>query len=214
MINLNILLRNLKSDLTKKIPPHINLKIEESIEDLRHQQIVKSSPQKGDTLLPFSIPNIEGKDVCLDSLLQNNEYVVISFYRGTWCPYCNLELKTFQKIRPQLQQKKATLVAISPQCYQKSKTVLDQNPFDFDICIDNNNLYAKSIGIAFELQTFIQPYYMQLGINLSEHNLNTDFSLPVPAVFVVDKNKTIVYSFIDVDYSKRVDIDELLNILQ
>lgn len=213
MINLNILLDNIKSDISSKLPTHLNQKIEESIEDLKRNRVGESTLKLGDTLPNFALPNLQEEMIESKYLLKDSNYLIVSFYRGTWCPYCNMELNIFQKVLPQLKQKKANLVAISPQCSKSSKLTFAQNPFDFDILVDYNNKYAKSIGIAFELQKFMQPYYLELGINLPEQNGTDDYSLPIPATFVIDKKQTIVYSHVDADYSKRVDIDNLLNSL-
>lgn len=213
MINLDILLDNLKLQLSAQLPDPINKAFEESIQDLKLRKVAESVYRNGDTLPSFALPDTRGEMVESDALLKENDHLIVAFFRGSWCPYCNLELKALQDILPEIKAKRAALVAISPQSIEKSATTLVDNPFGFDILSDNNNRYAKQLGIAFDVQDFVLLYYQQLGINLSEYNGNDENSLPVPAVFVIDRNKTITYSFINVDYTKRVDIKELLNSL-
>lgn len=114
---------------------------------------------------------------------------------------------------PLIKAKNTALVAISPQKVEKNASMSTGNPFGFDILSDIDDRYAKELNIAFGVQDFVLPYYQQLGIDLKEYNGNEEYSLPVPAVFVIDKNRTITFSFIDVDYTKRVNMEELINSL-
>ena len=211
MINLNNLLDNLKRQITTKLPDHITKAFEESTNDLRIQKTGSSAPKTGDTLPSFKLLNTKGELIDSDQLLQDNDKLIVAFFRGGWCPYCNLELKVLQDVLPLIKAKKAALVAISPQKVEKNAAMPSENPFGFDILSDMGNQYAKQLHIAFNLQDFVSPYYQQLGIDLSEYNGSDDNSLPVPAVFVIDKNKTVTFTFIDVDYTRRVEIDQLIN---
>ena len=211
MINLNNLLHNLKLQLSAQLPDIINIAFEESIQDLKVQKKGESAHKRGDTLPSFSLPNTKGELINSDKLLLENDKLIIAFFRGGWCPYCNLELKAFQDVLSQITIKKTALVAISPQLIEKSVSMSTDSPFGFDILYDKDNTYAKELNIAFDLQASLLPYYQQLGIHLEEYNGNEENSLPIPAVFVIDKNKTITFTFIDVDYTERVNIEELLN---
>lgn len=213
MINLNNLLHNLKLQLSAQLPDIINIAFEESIQDLKVQKIGESAHKSGDTLPSFSLPNTKGELINSDKLLLENDKLIIAFFRGGWCPYCNLELKAFQDVLSQITTKKTALVAISPQLIEKSVSMSTDSPFGFDILYDKDNTYAKELNIAFDLQASLLPYYQQLGIHLEEYNGNEENSLPIPAVFVIDKNKTVTFTFIDADYTERVNIEELLNSL-
>ncbi|QIK55043.1 AhpC/TSA family protein [Dysgonomonas sp. HDW5B] len=213
MINLSNLLNNLKYQISAKLPEHINKALANSIDDLRLNKIGESALQTGDTLPSFALSNTRGEIIEADAILKDNDHLIIAFFRGSWCPYCNLEMKALEKVLPQIRAKQTSLVTISPQVVEKNAEMSTETLFGFDILSDTDNKYAKELGIAFDLQDFVIPYYRQLGINLSEYNGNDDNSLPIPAVFVIDKNRTIIFSCIDVDYTKRVNIDELLNSL-
>lgn len=213
MINLNNLLDNLKLQLSEQLPDSINKAFEDSIRDLQVNKIGESSFQKGDSLPAFSLSNIEGEVITSDILLESNEQLIIAFFRGSWCPYCNLELKALQGVLPQIKAKRAALVAIWPQSSDKSAAMLARTPLDFDILTDRDNQYAKELNIAFDVQDFVLHYYQQLGVNLSEYNDSNENTLPIPAVFVVDKNRTVTFSCIDADYTRRVDLEQLLNSL-
>ena len=113
----------------------------------------------------------------------------------------------------EFKEKNATLVAISPQSPDNSLTVIEKHHLTFEVLTDKDNVFAKQLGIVFELQDFVLPYYHALGIDLSSFNENADNSLPIPAVFVVNESSKIIYKFADANYMNRIDIDELLKTL-
>ena len=160
----------------------------------------------------FLLPNVKNEIINSNEILKNGK-MIIAFYRGSWCPYCNLQLKTLQDYLTKIKDKKATLVAISPQSPDSSLTVVEKHNLTFEVLTDTDNLFAKQLGISFELQDFVLPYYQALGIDLMHFNKNNDNSLPVPAVFVIDQNGKIIYKFVDANYMNRIDIDELLQTL-
>ena len=139
--------------------------------------------------------------------------MIIAFYRGSWCPYCNLELKALQEKISEFKEKNATLVAISPQSPDNSLTVIEKHHLTFEVLTDKDNVFSFQLGLMFALQTFVLPYYHALGIDLSSFNENTNNSLPIPAVFVVNESSKIIYKFADANYMNRIDIDELLKTL-
>lgn len=135
----------------------------------------------------------------------------MAFIRGLCCPYCNLELKALQDSLEKLEKCNAELVAVSPEKSEFSSGMKEKNSLSYDILTDENNLLAKKLGISFCLQNYVKPYYRQLGIDLNEFNGNAMDSLPIPAIYVFDKDHTITYSFIDANYMNRVSIDELIS---
>lgn len=121
-----------------------------------------------------------------------------------------MELRALQQELARIEAENVKLVAISPQMGAFNEVVVTDNTLTFDVLTDANNVYAKQLGIDFELQDFAVPVYEQMGIDLQKFNNNDENSLPMPAVFVVDKQKTITYSFVDANYMNRIDIDELI----
>lgn len=94
-----------------------------------------------------------------------------------------------------------------------SKTTVEENDLGFDVLTDAGNAFAKKLGIVFQLPDFLLPYYESLSIDLTEFNGNEDNMLPIPAVFVVDRNGYIIFRFLDVNYMNRLDIEELIKVL-
>ena len=108
-----------------------------------------SSPSKvGDKMPPFTLPDANGKEISSDKLLQGS--VILSFYRGGWCPYCNLELRALQNLLPEFEKSNATLVAISPENPDRSLSTQEKNELKFPVLSDSNNKVARSMGLAKE----------------------------------------------------------------
>lgn len=200
------------NELATQVPQEVLEAFGKSIEDLQKKKIEEKSIKLGEIMPEFLLPNVKNEIINSNEILKNGK-MIIAFYRGSWCPYCNLELKILQDHLPKIKDKKATLVAISPQSPDNSLTVVEKHNLTFEVLTDTDNLFAKQLGISFELQDFVLPYYQALGIDLMHFNKNNDNSLPVPAVFVIDQNGKIIYKFVDANYMNRIDIDELLQTL-
>ncbi|MBP1167277.1 MAG: peroxiredoxin-like family protein [Chryseobacterium culicis] len=205
-------IEQLNCELSLQLPKEMLDAFGHSIEDLKTKNIGQKSIQIGDKIPEFSIPNAVGKKVDSQEILKNGK-IILAFYRGSWCPYCNLELKFLQDNLSRIKEKNAVLVAISPQSPDHSLTMAEKNNLKFEVLTDHNNDFAKKLGIVFQLQDFVLPYYQDLGIDLSLFNNNNENTLPIPAVFVVDENGKILYKFLDVNYMSRVDIEELIQAL-
>ena len=200
------------NELATQVPQEVLEAFGKSIKDLKTKNIEEKSIKLGAIMPDFSLPNAKNEIIHSKEILKSGK-MIIAFYRGSWCPYCNLELKALQENLSKINDKKVSLVAISPQSPDNSLTVIEKHNLTFEVLTDKDNTFAKQLGIIFELQDFVLPFYNALGINLSSFNKNDDTSLPIPAVFVVNENGIIIYKFADVNYMNRIDIDELLNTL-
>lgn len=212
MLDLATQIQQFNIELAAKVPQEVLEAFGKSIEDLKTKNIEEKSIKIGETIPNFSLKNAKNEVVNSSDILKNGK-MIIAFYRGSWCPYCNLELKALQEKISEFKEKNATLVAISPQSPDNSLTVIEKHHLTFEVLTDKDNVFAKQLGIVFELQDFVLPYYHALGIDLSSFNKNADNSLPIPAVFVVNESSKIIYKFADANYMNRIDIDELLNTL-
>ena len=200
------------NELATQVPQEVLEAFGKSIKDLKTKNIEEKSIKLGAIMPDFSLPNAKNEIIHSKEILKKGK-MIIAFYRGSWCPYCNLELKALQENLSKINDKKVSLVAISPQSPDNSLTVIEKHNLTFEVLTDKDNTFAKQLGIVFELQDFVLPFYNALGINLSSFNKNDDTSLPIPAVFVVNENGIIIYKFADANYMNRIDIDELLNTL-
>ncbi len=147
----------------------------------------------GEKAPPFSLPNAVGKTVALTELLEQGP-VVITFYRGGWCPYCNLELSQYQHILPQIREAGAHFVAISPQTPDQSLSMAEKNALQFEVLSDTGNLVARQYTGVFTYPDASVEAMAALGLDFDAYYADNARELPVPAVFVVDRTGTVVYA--------------------
>jgi len=172
--------------------------------------IAERAKKVGDIAPLFTLENTAGTAVAMRDLLEQGP-VVLNFYRGAWCPYCNLELKAWAKCMPELKKRGVSLVSITPNLREKSAVLLADNPFDFDILCDLNNQVANAYGLVFELAEELRPIYQGFGINLQEYDGNARYELPIPATYVVGRNGIISSAFVNADYTQRIDPNEVIS---
>lgn len=175
-----------------------------------------TSPLKkktGDKAPIFSLPNAVGKTINLKDLLQQGS-VVLTFYRGTWCPYCSLQLKNYQQILPLIKRAGASLVAISPMTPDNSLQMQDTNELQFEVLSDVGNKVARQFTTVFKNpETSIQGM-ADLGYNFHGFYGDQSAELPVPATFVLARDGTIVFAeSAGGDYRDRVEPLAILNAL-
>ncbi|NEP50523.1 MAG: AhpC/TSA family protein [Moorea sp. SIO3C2] len=204
---------NLNTQLRAQQPEEVKAIMAKAGEDLANSGIVDNSLNVGDKAPNFTLPNAVGKLVELQDLLATGA-VVISFYRGQWCPYCNLELRALQEFLPEIQQLGATLVAISPQTPDNSLSTTEKNHLTFEVLSDVGNKIAKEFGLVFTVPEELRPVYQSFGIDLPAHNGDETFELPIAATYVINSDGTITDAFVDLDYTKRLDPEEILRALQ
>ena len=201
-----------KAGFVEKVPVEVREKMMQATQDLSDSGMTANAPKVGDNLLNFSLPNQLGKEVSLSDLTSNGP-AVITFYRGGWCPYCNLELSAYQKALPEIQAAGASLIAITPELPDESLSTAEKNALDFQVLSDANATYAKELNLVFSLPEELRPIYLSFGIDIEKHNGSGQFDLPLAATFIVDGSGTITSAFVDVDYTKRQEPAEIVNAL-
>jgi len=168
----------------------------------------------GDSAPDFILPDAHGEPVRLYSLLREGPVVVV-FYRGGWCPYCNLHLRGFQRRHAQFRELGAQIVAISPQLPDNSLSTQEKNELAFPVLSDVGNKVARQFGIVFQLSDDLVKLYRQFGHALEDANgARGKRELPVPATFLIDGNGTIRLAHVDADYTRRLDPDDVLETLK
>ncbi|MGB3189179.1 MAG: peroxiredoxin-like family protein [Limnoraphis sp.] len=141
-MNLTQELQNLQNKLRANNAEDIKAVMDQATEYLVKSGLVEKALKVGDQVPNFQLPNAVGETVEIKELFKSGA-TVITFYRGEWCPYCNLELRTLQKYLPEIEQFKATLVAISPQTPDHSLSTLEKNELTFEVLSDVGNQVAK-----------------------------------------------------------------------
>lgn len=166
----------------------------------------------GDTAPEFTLKDPDGNDVVSRDLLAKGP-LVVSFYRGVWCPYCNLELQALQAALPEIAARGASLVAISPQTAPNSRKSQRENKLDFPILSDVRSEVAAAFGIRFALSDELIALYKTFKNDLPTFNADPSWVLPMPARYVIGTDGVIAYAEVNPDYTHRPDPSELLPVL-
>ncbi|MDE2603793.1 MAG: AhpC/TSA family protein [Bradyrhizobium sp.] len=174
---------------------------------------VQRALKAGDKMPAFTLSDTEGNKVSSANLLAKGP-LVISFYRGVWCPYCNMELRALQEALPQFEALGATLVAISPQSAANSRKSVRQNNLAFPILSDVHNDVATAFGLRFALPDYLVDLYKSLKNDLPAFNGDPSWTLPMPARYVIGQDGTILYAEVNPDYTRRPEPEDMLPALR
>lgn len=202
-----------KVGFKEKAPQNVQELMQQATKALADSGITLKAPKTNDTMPAFTLPNAQGSNVSLSNLLESGP-VVVTFYRGGWCPYCNFELREYQKSLAEIKALGATLVAITPELPDASLTTSEKNELEFEVLTDVNAEYAKSLGLVFSLPEELRPIYLSFGIDVEAHNGEGQFDLPLAATFVIAKDGTIASAFVDADYTARQEPSDVINTLK
>lgn len=193
---------------SKRIPEERLHPMLQATTELAESGIAKGLAE-GTVAPDFTLPNSTGEEITLYEELKNGP-VVITFYRGSWCPYCNMELRAYQRILGDIHAAGAELIAISPQTPDNSLNMQEKNELQFHVLSDVGNTIANRYDLVFTMPDYLVNGYKQMNLNIAAHNGDETWSLPVPATFVIDQNKTIRFAYVNPDYTKRADPDDVL----
>ncbi|MGB0988584.1 MAG: peroxiredoxin-like family protein [Pseudoalteromonas spongiae] len=172
-------------------------------------QLSQHALKVGDTLPAFNLPNSDGILVSSHALLEKGP-LVLSFYRGGWCPYCNLELRALNALSAEFAAHNAQLVAVSPQLPDNSLSTQNENELAYTVLSDVENTLAKACGLVFTLDERLVPVYHQLGLDIPKANGDNSYELPLPATYVIDQNGVIQFAFAKEDYTLRAEPKDVL----
>ncbi len=180
-----------------------------SVQDLIATNIEKTALQKGELAPDFSLPNATGQTVSLSGLLRNG-LVALTFYRGAWCPYCNIQLRAYQEILPQIHELGAELVAISPELPDGSLTVTEKHHLAFPVLSDVNAVILRQYKVLFTVPENIREIYLKAGLDVEKANGVSTWELPIPATYVIDADRIIRFAYTKPDYRDRLEPKTLL----
>ena len=169
--------------------------------------------REGDQATGFQLSNAKGGETALADLLTQGP-VVISFYRGGWCPYCNLEFKALNDILPTIKELGANLVGISPQLPDNSMSTVEKHGLKFEVLSDVGNVVAREYGIVMDVPAAMQPLYLEWGLDVPAANGDDTWELPIPATFVIDSDGQIVLAYVNKNYIERLEPSEIVKALE
>jgi peroxiredoxin len=212
-MNLKEQLDKLSAEYKTEIPEPVAKLMNKALLELSESGIVNRVLKEGQRAPSFALPNAVGKIVSLEHLLTDGP-VVLTFYRGDWCPFCNLTLRALEKSLPEIRSENATLVAVSPQLPEASAKMAEMHELTFEVLSDFGSNVAHKFGIAYKLSQELLDVYTALGLDLVQFNGDDSGELPLSATFIINRNGLVAYSFVDVDYKKRIEPSEIVSVLR
>jgi peroxiredoxin len=203
---------DLRRHLATVLPPDVLATFDADAERRGAEDFAGRAPGPGAPAPRFALPDATGVVVSLDRFLAQGP-VVLTFYRGAWCPYCNLQLHAYQEILPELTRRGATLVAVSPQTPDNSLTMAEKEGLAFTVLSDAGNRVADQYGLAYTITDDVRAAGEQVGLDLAQFNGDATYRLPAVATFVIDPRGTIRFARVSGDYRWRTDPASLIEAL-
>src|SRR5476651_1086376 len=194
-------------------PPEVHVVMKRATAELIASGLAERALKVGDKAPVFTLDDPDGNPVSSAELLAKGP-LVVSFYRGVWCPYCNMELQALEEALPAFRELGASLVAISPQIKANSRKSVRQNNLSFPILSDTRSAVAAAFGLRFALPDYLVELYKGFGNDLPTFNDDPSWSLPMPGRFVIGQDGILLYAEVNPDYTLRPDPSELLPALR
>ena len=212
-VTLRARLEEIQANTRLYVPAETLAVTERAIAELRQSGIAERVLPVGARAPEFELTEGNGKIFRSADLLARGR-LIISFYRGRWCPYCVAELESLQAVLPQIQAAGASLVAISPQTPKHSGFTADQHELRFPVLSDPGNRVARQFGLVYRLPQELEHLYRSIFINLPNSNGDQSWELPLPATYILERDGAVLYVFADADHMCRAEPAELLERLR
>lgn len=207
-------LKKITDDFMQSAPEKVKEVIGKGISALAESDLIANAIKEGDKAPNFVLSNQLGEKLSLSNLLQNGP-VVLTWYRGGWCPFCNMQLQYLQRSLPAFQELGASLIALTPEKPDGSLSVKEKNELEFEVLSDHNNEVARFYGIVFKLNDEVSDLYKNtFGLDLEAYNETDSDELPVPATYVIDKSGEVKYAYLNADYTQRAEPLEIIEVLK
>jgi len=196
----------------KRVPAERQAVMERHINEIRNG-LAKTVLKAGDRAPPIVLTDAKGAIVDIKSLLSRGP-VIVTFYRGGWCPYCNLELRAFQQILPEIKAVGAALVAISPEKPDDTLSTAEKNALDFEVLSDVGQKVGRAFGLVYTFSDELKWAYREFGLDIPGKNGADEWALPISATYVIRQDGTIAYAYTDADYRDRAEPAAVLRALK
>lgn len=201
-----------KSDFELRADDEKKKDYADGIQAIEDAGILEKAMKVGDKAPNFTLKNAKGNKVSLYDELANGPVVLI-WYRGGWCPYCNLTLKRLQDELPNFKKYNASLIALTPELPDSTLSTTEKNELTFQVLSDLGNKVAKNYGVVFELTDAVAKRYQE-GFDLHGYNGDLSNTLPLAATYVIEKNGKITFAFVDTDYRNRAEPRDIITALK
>ncbi|RQT65790.1 AhpC/TSA family protein [Burkholderia cepacia] len=194
-------------------PPEIHPVMERATAELIASGQAGRAIKAGDRAPHFNLKDQDGNDVSSAALLVKGP-LVVTFYRGVWCPYCNIELQAINEVLPKIQAYGANVVAISPQTPVNSRKSVRTNELGFPVLSDVGGQTGAEFGLQFALPDYLVDLYKNLKNDLPTFNNDPGWTLPMPARYVIGQDGIVLYSEVNPDYTRRPDPSDMFPVLE
>ena len=201
------------NDFISALPDDVKQVVGKNFEKLLLSDVAKDAKNISDTAPDFALPNVRGGTGRLYENLKRGP-VVLSFYRGGWCPFCNLEFRALQQCLPEIKSLGASLIGISPETPDNSLSTVEKNYLEFDVLSDQGNKVAREYGLVMKVFEELRPFYLEWGFDIPAVNGDDSYELPLPATYVIEANGLIRAAHVDKDYTKRMEPADILAALR
>jgi len=212
-MSLNKELKLLHIKVLNSLPPDVSEKLIIENKIMLSSYLEKKALKEGSVVPDVLFHDKNLKPVYLKDLLENH-HIVLSFFRGTWCPYCNLELKALADIEEKVLAQGALLIAVTPELYKYSKDIIDQKGIKYTLLTDLGNKAAEQFGLVFELPENLREIYKSINVYLNTLNGQDKWTLPMPATFIISKQGVAVSTYVNADYTQRMEPDDIIEQLK
>ncbi len=209
---LQSLLDEKKADFEAKADAEKKKIYAEGIAAVQNSGVIEKAKNVGDKAPDFVLNNATGEKVALADYLKKGP-VVLTWYRGGWCPYCNITLHYLQEELPNIKAAGANLLALTPELPDKSLSTKEKNKLEFEVLSDVGNKVGKTFGVVYSLTPEVAASY-QKGFDLHGYNGDASDELPLAATYIIDQQGIIQYAFLDAEYRNRAEPSAILAALQ
>jgi peroxiredoxin len=206
-------LADFRAEFERRAPAGRAVLYNAKVDELRASFPLGNVVAIGDTAPNFALPDVHGRMIALPEALHSGA-VVLAFYRGGWCPYCDLQLRAYQSALPTIVQMGARLIAVSPQLPDGSLSTVEKNKLEFDVLSDVGNGVARSFGLVYSLPEELREALRSNGKDLTGINGDESWELPVPATFVIAPDRRVMLAHVDVDYRRRLAPEDIIAALR
>jgi len=197
----------------RRFRPEFQDAVDDLVARLRDNDAGKGAPAPGDTMPPFLLPDDAGHLVALEELLRQSP-IAITFHRGHWCPYCRINIRALARAQQAIPPEAGQIIAIMPERQQFSAELKSDAEVPFPILTDMDNGYAMSLNLAIWVGPDLERMMANFGRRLPDYQGNDSWMLPIPATFIVGTDSRVTARFVDPDYRKRMDIEDMLAALR
>lgn len=199
--------------MAKHAPPEVIATVGAELEKLTASQIAKRALAVGAVAPDFTLPDVHGASVTLAKVLARGP-AIVTFYRGGWCPFCDLQLRSYQSVLADIHARGAELIAISPQTPDYSLSDVEKKQLAFPVLSDVGICVARAYGLVYKLSDVLQKLQAGFGNPIPKFNGDESWELPMPGTFVLDRSGRVVLAHVDPNYMVRLEPAAMLDALK